>query len=109
MFSNNKAFHSSNLYEENLLRSSKNYISQTQLPPSKPSISSQTKVRKNDNSFGVLYTDPGYLEETEKYNKIRGIPSSNPLGNPTKDLNKMMEFIKPTDNPAFYLKEYFFL
>lgn len=107
MFNNNKAFHCSNLYEENLARSSKMNFNYTQPASSKISISSQlnNKSIRNENSFGVIHTEPTYSNDSQKYHKIKGIPNSTPLNPPNKDPNKLAELINPTDNPAYFLKE----
>ena len=97
MINNNKTYHASNLYEENLQRSSK-----------KPgNRGSNQKLRKNENSL----TEPSPYEDSEKIYKFRNVPSSTPLEKPNKDCNRVAEFTKPTENPAYFLKEliFFFL
>ena len=96
MMNGNKAYHSSNLNEENLRNSKKT----TNL--------SNKKLKRNENSIGIAYTEPSPYEDSEKNTKYRGIPSSNPLEKPHKDVHKLAEMVNPTENPAFYLKEYFF-
>jgi len=99
MINNNKPFHSSNLYEENLNRSSKKSSGRNS------NVSQSFKNKKNENSFGGTLTEPSPYDDSDKIYKYRGIPSSNPLEKPNKDANKVSEFTRPTENPAYFMKE----
>ena len=105
MINTNKAFHSSNLYEENLRSSKKPSNNQS----SKNSISNKNFVKRTENSFGGVFTEPSPYNNynNEDIIRFKGIPNSNPLQKPNKDINNLVDFIRPTENPAYFLKEFF--